>query len=224
MLQCPKCKEVWDPPTIFCRRCKAMGIPITKERMVQRNYEGLKVELSRTIIGTEKERNAQERADILREFKRILSPEKIEKMTYRDLMEFIAYINDRCSQHALPKDIAIESFDQVKRNLDHFLYGADPIEDRINEVLVCGPLKEHPLKIEGLEMSGSLLLHLKDPKYCIWNDRSQDVLLFYHMVEPNDNPWKMYEQNLKVQTRLAKELVVDLFYLDFLMKKIKGIG
>jgi hypothetical protein len=201
-----------------------MGVQITKERMVQWNYDGLKNELSRSIIGTEKDSIAQQRADILLGFKRIMSPEKIDRMTYCDLMEFISYINDRCSHHSLPKDLTVENFDHVKRNLDYFLYGADPMEDRINAALVHGPLKEHPLKIEGFERSGSLLLHLKDPRYCIWNDRSQDVLILYRMVERSDNTWRMYEQNQKVQTRLAKDLNVDLFYLDYLLKKLKRTG
>jgi hypothetical protein len=221
MLQCPKCKEAWDPPTSFCPKCRAMGIPITKERAVRRNYEGLKNELSQSMVGTEKDRIAQERADILKEFKRIMSPERIEKLTYPDLIEFISYINEKSPHHDVTKDITIENFDQVKRNLDYFLYGSDPLEDRINAVLVYGPLKEHPLKIEGFQRSGSILLHLKDPRYCIWNDKTQDVLLFYHLVERNDDTWKMYEQNLKIQTRLGKDLEVDLYHLDYLLKKIR---
>jgi len=212
---------MWDPPTNFCPKCKAIGHPIIKGRAVLGNLEGLVHELAQAIIGTEKERIAQERTDILREFKRIMSPEKIDKMTYRDLMDFISYINNKSPHHDILKDLTIENFDQVRRNLDHFLYGSDPMEDRINAVLVHGPLKEHPFKIEGLERIGSLLLHLKDPRYCIWNDKTQDVLLFHHLVERNNNTWEMYEQNLKIQTRLAKDLDVDLYYLDYLLKKIK---
>jgi hypothetical protein len=198
-----------------------MGIPITKERAILKNYDGLKHELSQSMIATEKERIGKERADLVKEFKRIMSPERIDGLTYRDLIEFISYINGKSSQHDVPKDFTIENFDQVRRNLDHFLYGSDPIEDRINAVLVSGPLSEHPLKIEGFQRSGSVFLNLKDPKYCIWNDRTQDVLLNFHQVERNNNSWKMYEQNLKVQTRLAKDLDVDLYYLDHLLKKIR---
>ncbi len=221
MLQCPKCKDIWDPPKLFCSKCKAMGTQITKDRMVQKNFEGLKDELSRSIIGMEKDRIALERADLHLEFKRIMSPERIDRMTHQEFMGFISYINDRCSHHNIPKDIGTENFEQVRRNLDYFLYGSDPLEDRMNAIMVHGPLNEHPLKIEGFQRSGSIFLNLKDPRYCIWNDRTQDVLLNYHMVERTDDTWKMYEQNLKVQTKLAKDLGVDMFYLDFLLKKIK---
>jgi hypothetical protein len=198
-----------------------MGIPTTRGRPINKNYDGLKNVLSQSIVSTEKDRIALERADILREFKRIMSPERIDRLTHREFIGFISYINDRCPHHNIPKDIGTENFDQVRRNLDYFLYGSDPLEDRMNAVMVHGPLNEHPLKIEGFQRSGSILLNLKDPRYCIWNDRTQDVLLNYHMVERTDDTWKMYEQNLKVQTKLAKDLGVDLFYLDFLLKKIK---
>ena len=96
-----------------------------------------------------------------------------------------------------------------------------PIEDRVRAVLVSGPLSEHPMKIEGFQRSGSLLLNLIDPTYCVWTDISQDALFHFHLLERDDDPWNMYEQNIKVQTKLAKELGVDLFYLDYLLKNVR---
>jgi len=197
-----------------------MGRPITRERIVKKDHEGLKNELSQSMTGSEKERLKQERVDLVSEFGRVLGMERIDDLTLDMFKEFIVHINQRCTQHDVPLDMTRENFDQVRRNLRYFLYGSDPIETRINAVMISGPLRDHPLKIEGFHRSGSLLLNLMDGNYCIWNDKTQDVLLKYHLVQRTNDSWKMYKQNLNVQTRLCDDLGIDLYYLDYLLKKI----
>ena len=144
-----------------------MGRPTTNKRTVKKDHEGLRNEIAQSMTGSEKERLQQERKDLASEFGRVLGRERIDDLTIDMFKEFIVHINQRCTQHDVPMDMTRENFDQVRRNLRYFLYGSDPMETRINAVMISGPLRDHPLKIEGFQRSGSLLLNLMDGKYCI---------------------------------------------------------
>jgi hypothetical protein len=220
MFYCARCDMEWEPGTPFCPKCRNMGVPKGAAKEILKNRDTLIKELCSLVDDQGRERMKSLLFEMQDLFNHTFSRERIDHITELEYEHFFRTLKERC-KYGIPYEASKRVLDRTKVNIKYFLYGDDPIESRINKVLQHGSSMKFPMKIEGMQRSATVLLHLMDPeKYCIWNDRTQDVLFDYLGKNRIEVSWDMYSWNLKNQKEIANELDIDLFYLDNLLKTV----
>lgn len=182
------------------------------------NYEQLKNELNQTLQELDQYEISEMKENVFRIFNNTFSRESIDQLDYENTEYFFKSANKTIKTRVQYKK-ALKDFPQFKKGIKYLLYGNDPIDVRIENTLHFDQEGQYPYKIIGMQRSPTILLNMSDPdNYCIWNHNTQEIFFRYQLLYPIDDSWLMYNANNELQKKLASDLGIDLFTLDYLMR------
>jgi hypothetical protein len=182
------------------------------------SYENLKNELDETLEELDMNELYRMKRKVFELFRDTFGKEYIDQLTSEKVKGFFKTINELIKT-GVKYNVALNDFSQFKKGVKYLLYDDDPVKDRINNTLHYDQKGEYPYKIIGMQRSPTILLNLSDPNnFCIWNHNTQQILFDSQLIDPINDSWLMYERNNNLQKKLASDLCLDLFTLDYLMR------
>ena len=188
------------------------------DQMVNPNYEALKIDLKGMMNDVDLEDVDHERKRLNALFEETFGKDNIDDLDRIKAERFFKELN-RTFKNNVKFKLAMEDFPQFKKGIKYLLYGKDDLFDRINNTLHYDQEGNYPYKIIGMQRSPTILLNLNDPENCcIWNNGTQKVFFKYNLLEPINHSSTMYDHNNRIQKRLASDLGLDLFKLDYVMR------
>lgn len=165
-------------------------------------------------------RVAQEREQVLTRFQPVFSKENLPQLRQEEFHAFLLYENNHhwsgLQRHS-PKMCA--DMTVLRNALSLLVDDGQPIEERIDQAVAA---------VTGMHkaVTTAILLVTFPGKYGVWNGTSEDglkALGLWPRFERGESLGSRYVKVNEILTRLANDLQVDLWTLDFAWWRIEGV-